>query len=86
MRCEEKEGTEPVHRTVLTAFDILTEGTEIYDMYIAMQDLFRHVDDLEMLETACSTTQHVHAGHLNEVHPYPGFSRLTESSEPQPDA
>jgi hypothetical protein len=42
-----------VHRAVLTAFDILTEGTEIYDMYIAMQDLFRHVDDLEMLEMTC---------------------------------
>lgn len=47
-----------MHRAVLTAFDILTEGTEIYDMYIAMQDLFRHVDNLETLETACSTTRH----------------------------
>jgi hypothetical protein len=42
-----------VHRAVLTAFDILTEGTEIYDMYIATQDLFRHIDDLEMLEMTC---------------------------------
>lgn len=41
-----------MHRAVLTAFDILTEGTEIYDMYIATQDLIRHVDDLEMLEMA----------------------------------
>ena len=52
MRCEEKEGTEPVHRAVLTAFDTLTEGIEIYDMYIATQDLFRHVDVLETLEMA----------------------------------
>ena len=71
MRCEEKEGTEPVHRAVLTAFDILTERTEIYDMYIATENLFQHVDNVETLEMASITTRHVHAGYLNEVHPYP---------------
>ena len=55
----------------MTAFDILTERTEIYDMYIATENLFQHVDNVETLEMASITTRHVHAGYLNEVHPYP---------------